>query len=154
MVRDSWRQDTEERANCSLRASGSQWPMVEQPKSRCKRSAAMVEEELGSICSSLSWSPLISHPQQTSPFENKVWEIYIFIRSVFIRLFKSSLPVNDVSACKCIFVDVHVLLYMAIQHLELGTVQIHDFRKCKEKYKLPCPQLELKSLFIFYKDDC
>ena len=28
---------------------GPQWPPVEQPKPRCKRSAAMVEEELGSI---------------------------------------------------------------------------------------------------------
>ena len=45
------------------------------------------------------------------PFENKVWGIYIFIKKCIRSLLKSSLPVNDVSVCKCIFVNEHVLLY-------------------------------------------
>ena len=45
------------------------------------------------------------------PFENKVWEIYIFIKKRIRSLLKSPLPVNDVSAYKCIFVYVHVQLY-------------------------------------------
>ena len=44
-------------------------------------------------------------------FENKVWEIYVFIKKYIHSLLKSSLPVNDISACKCIFVYVHVQLY-------------------------------------------
>ena len=43
--------------------------------------------------------------------ENKVWEICIFIKECTRSLLKSSLPVNDVSACKCIFVYIHVHLY-------------------------------------------
>ena len=50
-------------------------------------------------------------------FENKVWDIYIFIKKCIRSLLKSSLPVNDVSASKCIFENVHVQLYVAIQHL-------------------------------------
>ena len=46
-------------------------------------------------------------------FENKVWEIYI--KKCIRSLLKSSLPVDYVSACKCIFVNVHVELYVAIQ---------------------------------------
>ena len=45
------------------------------------------------------------------PFKNKVWEIYIFIKKCVHSSLKSSLPVNDVSACKCIFVYVYVQLY-------------------------------------------
>ena len=37
-----------------------------------------------------SLSPLISHTQQTSTFENKVWEIYIFIKKCIRSLLKSS----------------------------------------------------------------
>ena len=61
--------------------------------------------------SSLFLSPLISHTQQTSPFENKVWEIYIFIKKCIHRSLKLSLTVNDISECKSIFVYVHVQLY-------------------------------------------
>ena len=68
------------------------------------------EKNLGQY-SSPSLSPLISHTQQTSPLENKVWEIYISIKKCIRSLLKSSLPVNDVSACKCIFLYVYVQLY-------------------------------------------
>ena len=40
--------------------------------------------------------------------ENKVWEIFIFIKKCTRSLLKSSLTVNAVSSCKCIFLNVHV----------------------------------------------
>ena len=76
------------------------------------------EKNLGQY-SSPSLSQLTFHTQQTSPFENKVWEIYIFIKKCIRSLFKSSLPVNDVSACKCIFVYVHVKLYYGCEYTTL-----------------------------------
>ena len=87
---------------------GPHWPTVEQPKPRCKRNAAMVEEELGiNIAVRPCLHSFLTHNKH-HPFENKVWERYIFIKKCIRLLLKSSLPVNGVSACKCIFVYVHV----------------------------------------------
>ena len=89
---------------------GPQGPWLSNPSQDAKEVLLWPRKNLGQY-SSPSLSPLISHTQQTSPFKNKVWKIYIFIKKCIRSLLKSSLPVNDVSACKCIFVYVQVQLY-------------------------------------------
>ena len=64
----------------ACRELGPQWPTVEQPMSRCERSDAMVKKGLGSIKESVPVSIHISHRTEHHPFENKVWEIYIFVK--------------------------------------------------------------------------
>ena len=62
------------------------------------------------------WVNLVVHPctnsflthRNINPFENKVWEIYIFIKKCIRSLLKSSLQLNMFSH---IFVDVCVQLY-------------------------------------------
>ena len=51
-----------------------------------------------------------------------------FIKKCIRSLLKSSLTVNDVSAGKCIFVNVHVQLYVAIQHLFSYDRMKHSYR--------------------------
>ena len=58
--------------------------------------------------SSPSLSPLITHTQQHHPFENKVWEIYIFIKKCIRSLLKSSLPVDYVPAYICIYIYIYI----------------------------------------------
>ena len=83
---------------------GPQWPMVEQPKPRWERST------VGSIWQSVLVSTHFSHTTNITLLKIKC-ERYIFIKQCILLLLKSSLPVNDVSACKCILVYVHVQSY-------------------------------------------
>ena len=71
-----------------------------QAKMRKKRCYGR-EKNLGQYSSS-SLSPLISHTQQNHLFENKVWEIYIFIKRCVRSLLKSSLSVDYVPVYICI----------------------------------------------------
>ena len=77
------------------------------------------------------------------PFENKVWEIYIFIKKCIRSLLKSSLPVNDVSACKCIIVDVHVQLYYEYtpKTFKEGRVYVRDDERCERSKEVNTTEL-------------
>ena len=119
MVRVSWRQDAEVRTSCRLRALGPYWSLVEQPKPRCKRSAAMVERR--------TWVNIAVHPCLLSflmhnkhpLFENKVWEIRIFIKKCISSLLKSSLPVD----CFHIYLIMYTCSFMWLYNiLKFGAV--------------------------------
>ena len=80
-------------------------PRLSNPKPRWERSAAMAREEFGvniAVCPCLLSFLL---PNKHHPFENKVWEIYIFIRSVFVRYW----PVDYVPVYICICICAVVL---------------------------------------------
>ena len=92
--------------------SGSKW-MLENNITRCSGVSSQLETGCRKKCcygrgknlgqySSPSLSPLISHIQQTSPFENKAWENYIFIKKCIRSLLKSSLSVDYVPVYICI----------------------------------------------------
>ena len=68
--------------------------------------------------SSLSLSPAHLSHTTNIPLLRIKCERYIFIKKCIHSLLKSSLPINDVSAYKCIFVYVHVQLYESIQHFQ------------------------------------
>ena len=89
---------------------GLLWPTVEQPSQDEKEVLQWTGKNLGQYSSlSLSLAHL-SHTTNITLSRIKC-ERYIFIKKCIRSLMKSSLPVNDVSACKCIFVYVHVQLY-------------------------------------------
>ena len=44
----------------------------------------------------------LSHTTEHHPFENKVWDIYIFVKKCIRSLLKSSLSVDYVSAYICV----------------------------------------------------
>ena len=74
-------------ADCGL--YGPQWPMVEQPQPRCERSAAMVKRR--------TWVNIAVHPclhsflthNKYHLFENKMWQIYIFVKKCIRSLLNS-----------------------------------------------------------------
>ena len=70
----------------------------------CERSVAMVRGTWGSIWGSLSPSPThLSHITDINPFENKVWEVYFFIKKC-VRSFIE--VVNIVSAYICMYMSI------------------------------------------------
>ena len=103
------------------------------------RSAAMVERR--------TWVNMAVRPclhsflthNKHQLFENKVWEIYI--RKCIRSSLKSSLTVNDVSACKCIFVNVHVLLYVYIQHSEKSIRNFSDSEYSSNHWRSTCKKV-------------
>ena len=116
MVWDSWIQDAEGVTSSRQRALGPQWPTDEQPNQDAKEVLWPREKIWVNIAIRHCLHSFLTHNKH-HPLENKVWEIYIFIKKCIRSLLKSSLTVNDVSACKCIFVYVQLQLYVAIQHL-------------------------------------
>ena len=96
------------------------WPSVTHGRAtqpRRGRSATMVEKRTWvniAVCPCLHL--FLTHSKHHL-FENKVWEIYIFIKKCVRSLLKLSLSVNYVPH---IFVYVYVQLYVAIQHKTPG----------------------------------
>ena len=67
---------------------GPQRPSVEQPKSRCGRSAAVVRRKSWvniAVCPCRHSS--LAHNRNINPLKNKVWDIYIFFIKECIRSF-------------------------------------------------------------------
>ena len=60
---------------------GPQRPPVEQPRPRCRRSAATARRKNWvNIAVCLCLHPSLTYHRNINPFENKVWEIHIFIK--------------------------------------------------------------------------
>ena len=85
---------------------------VDQPKPRCERSAAMVERR--------TWVNIAVRPclysflthNKHHLFENKVWEIYIFIKKCICSLLKLSLWVDYVPVYICISIQYKTLAHI------------------------------------------
>ena len=100
------------RTSLQTESCGPQWPPVEQPQPRCGRSAVMVKKRSWvniAVCPCLH-SSLTQH-RNINPFENKVWEIHIFIKKR-VRSFIE--VVNHLWLCFCICLYMYTL---SIQHL-------------------------------------
>ena len=81
---------------------GPQDPWLSNPAKMRKKCCYGQEKNLDQY-SSLSLSPLISHTHQNiNTFENKTWEIYIFIKKCIRSLLKLSLSVDYVPVYICI----------------------------------------------------
>ena len=114
MVQVIWRQDAKVRTTCRQRALGPQWSTTEQPQPRWWRSAAMVERRTWvNIAVHLCLHSFLIHNKHHL-FENKVLEIYIFIKKCIRLLLKSSLSVDYVPVYICIC----VVYYTALLHHE------------------------------------
>ena len=87
-----------------------QWPTVEQPQPRWRRSAAMVARRTLGQNNSLSPSPThLSHTRNINPLENKVWEIYFYKEVCSFVPWSSFIIVDDVSAYICIYIRAVVI---------------------------------------------
>ena len=104
---------------------GPQWPTVEQPKPRCERNAAMVEEELVSIQQSVLVSTHFSHTTNITLSKIKC-EGFIFFKEVY------SFGIEDVHyrliMFPCIFIYVYVQLYY-------GYTTIHSYKHSRNTMK-------------------
>ena len=106
----SWGQDAEVRASGRKKALVPQWPTVEQPQPRWRRSAAMVARRTLGQNNSLSPSPThLSHTRNINPLENKVWEIYFYKEVCSFVPWSSFIIIDDVSAYICIYIRTVVI---------------------------------------------
>ena len=109
------------RANLQTEGCGPQGTPVEQPQPRCGRSAKWVLEDntagLGqenslvniAVCPCLHTS--LTHKRNINPLENKVWEIYIFMKNCV----RSFIEVHHyLWLCSCLY----LYLYVAIKHIK------------------------------------
>ena len=87
------------------RLYGPRWPMVEEPKPRWERNAAIVKRRTWvnmAVCPCLQLN--LSHTTKHHLFENKVWEIYIFVKKCIRSLLKLSLQLIMVVSIQHIFI--------------------------------------------------
>ena len=97
-------------------ADRRRWPLSDPRFSNLSQDEEEVllwSEELGWICSCLFPSPThLSHTTNINPFENKVWEIYLY-KEVCLFVHWSQ---HYCWLCFCIY----LYMYVAIQHWEWG----------------------------------
>ena len=102
------------KASLQTKSCGPQRPPVEQPQPRCGRSAALVKRRSWvniAVCLCL-YSSLAYH-RNINPFENKVWERYIFIK----KCVRSFIEVRKLRLCFGLY------MYVAIQHNVAGATK-------------------------------
>ena len=88
------------RTNLQIEGYGPQRPPVEQPKPRCGRSAAMVKRRTWVNIAVVPVSTHISHITDINPLENKVWELYIFVKRC-VRSFIEVVIIVDYVSSLC-----------------------------------------------------
>ena len=118
------------RATLQTEGCSSQWPPFEQPKPRCRRSAAMFKG--GSwvniaVCPCLH--PSLTHHRNINPFENKVWEIHIFKK----KCVRSFIEVRKLCLIMCPYIFIFVCGYTTLRWRSLtDTWTCHCWTTFKE----------------------
>ena len=127
LVGVSWGQDASMRI--SLQTEGL-WPSLTHSWAtpvKMRKKCCYGQKNFGSICSSLSPSPIhISHITNINPFENKVWEIYFYKEVCLFVHWSSSLCL---SMFLYIFVYVLCSCIMSIQQNINNLYTINSLKK-------------------------
>ena len=87
-------------------------PRLSSP-ARMRQKCCYGQKNFGSICGSLSPSPThLSHTRNINPFENKVWEVYIFIKKCsFVHWSRH-------------YVSAYICMYMCIEYSDASSNRV------------------------------